>query len=58
MSIAIYLSPKSAGKSTTIYIQVNQHNPKGWIEKPTGNVIKLHKPLGGEVEDATNKAHN
>ena len=41
MSIATYLSPKAANKSTMIYIQVNQHNPKGWIEKPNGKAVKL-----------------
>lgn len=41
MSIAIYLSPKSANTSTVIYVQVNQHNPKGWIETPSERAIKL-----------------
>lgn len=41
MSIAIYLSPKSAEVPTTIYIKVNKHNSNGWIEKPNGKVTKL-----------------
>lgn len=41
MSHAIYLSPKSANKSTLIYIKINSHNPKGWIEKPNKQVTTL-----------------
>lgn len=46
MSIAIYLSPKAAGKSTTIYIHVNQHNPKGWIRKSNDEAVKLRQRQG------------
>ena len=46
MSIATYLSPKAANKSTMIYIQVNQHNPKGWIEKSNGKAVKLRQNQG------------
>ncbi|MWN89891.1 hypothetical protein GQ597_04085 [Gilliamella sp. Pra-s65] len=45
MSHAIYLSPKSANQSALIYIKINRHNPKGYIEKSNGQVIKLHKKL-------------
>jgi hypothetical protein len=45
MSYAVYLSPKCAGVSKTIYIKINQHNQKGWVEKSNGKVIKLHKKL-------------
>ncbi|WP_176702949.1 hypothetical protein [Gilliamella apicola] len=48
MSRAIYLSPKSAGISTVIYININQHNANGWVEKPNGSVIKLNDLNGDE----------
>lgn len=48
MSRAIYLSPKSAGISTVIYININQHNANGWVEKPNGSVIKLNGFNGDE----------
>lgn len=48
MSRAIYLSPKSAGISTVIYININQHNANGWVEKPNGSVIKLNGLNGDE----------
>ena len=48
MSRAIYLSPKSAGISTVIYINTNKHNANGWVEKPNGSVIKLNGLNGDE----------
>lgn len=48
MSHAIYLSPKSAGISTVIYINTNKHNANGWVEKPNGSVIKLNGLNGDE----------
>ena len=45
MSHAIYLSPKVANKSALIFIKINNHNLKGYIEKSSGQVIKLHKKL-------------
>lgn len=41
MSKAIYLSPKAASRSALIFIKTNCHNPKGWIEKPNGEAVKL-----------------
>lgn len=41
MSQAIYLSPKAANKQAFIFIQINNHNPKGWIEKSNGKAVKL-----------------
>lgn len=55
MSHAIYLSAKSANKSTLIYIQTNRHNPKGYIEKSNGQVIKLHQPLIGDEDECSTK---
>ncbi|WP_085247407.1 hypothetical protein [Gilliamella mensalis] len=51
MSHAIYLSPKVANKPVLIYIQINNHNPKGWVEKPNGHVIKLHQPITGDQHE-------
>lgn len=41
MSQAIYLSPKTAGNAVVVFIKTNTHNPKGWIETPSGRAIKL-----------------
>lgn len=46
MSQAIYLSPKAANKQALIFIQINNHNPKGWIENPKGKAVKLRKRQG------------
>jgi len=41
MSQAIYLSQKAAHKPALIFIKTNNHNRKGWIEKPNGKAVKL-----------------
>ncbi len=41
MSQAIYLSHKATNKLALIFIQINKHNQKGWIEKPNGEAVKL-----------------
>ncbi|MFQ1008874.1 hypothetical protein ACFX2S_11955 [Gilliamella apicola] len=41
MSQAIYLSQKSTTQPLVIFIQINKHNPNGWIEKSNGKAIKL-----------------
>ena len=42
---AFYLSSKTTSNPKSIVIRENWHNPKGWIEKSNGKVIKLHKKL-------------
>ncbi|OCG20554.1 MULTISPECIES: hypothetical protein [unclassified Gilliamella] len=51
MSHVIYLSSKVANKPALIFIQINNHNPKGWVEKPNGQAIKLHQPLTGNKHE-------
>lgn len=46
MSQAIYLSPKAANKQALIFIQINNHNPRGWIEKSNGKAVKLRQHQG------------
>ena len=46
MSKAVYLSPKAANKQAFIFIQINNHNPEGWIEKPNGKAVKLRQNQG------------
>lgn len=41
MVYAYYLSSKTTEQPTSIVIRQNWHNPKGWIETPSGNAIKL-----------------
>lgn len=55
---AYYLSSKTTEQPKSIVIRQNWHNPKGWIEKPNGDAVKLYKPLSNEVEHATSKASN
>lgn len=55
MSIAIYLSPKSAGVSTVIYIDINNHEPKGYIETSHGKVIKLNGLNGDKNGKSSSK---
>lgn len=42
MALSFYLK-KSVQQITPIDIQINMHNPKGWVEKSNGKVIKLNK---------------
>lgn len=60
MSIAIYLSPKSAGVSTVIYIDINNHEPKGYIETSPGKVIKLNglNGLNGDKNGKSSSKQN
>jgi hypothetical protein len=44
MANSFYLK-KTTQHPTPIDIQINMHNPKGWVEKSNGQVIKLHKKL-------------
>ncbi|MCO6555858.1 MAG: hypothetical protein J6577_01325 [Gilliamella sp.] len=44
MAHSFYLK-KTSQQPTPIDIQINAHNPKGWVEKSNGQVIKLHKKL-------------
>lgn len=44
MANSFYLK-KTTQQPTPIDIQINTHNPKGWVEKSNGQVIKLHKKL-------------
>jgi hypothetical protein len=57
MALSFYLK-KSVQQVTPIDIQINQHNPKGWIEKSSGKVIKLHQPLLIGDEDECNTKHS
>ena len=57
MSIAIYLSPKSAGVSTVIYIDINNHEPKGYIETSPGKVIMLNG-LNGDKNGKSSSKQN
>lgn len=41
MSNSIELSKQSVNKPDSNSIKINCHNPKGWIEKPNGKVVKL-----------------
>jgi len=54
MSQAIYLSPKSAGVATVIYIRSNRHNPRGYIETSRGRAIKLNGDVNGKSNSKTN----
>lgn len=38
---AYYLSSKTTEQPKAIVIRQNWHNPKGWIETPSGRAIKL-----------------
>ncbi len=57
MSQSIYLSPKSAGVATVIYIRSNRHNPRGYIETSRGRVIKLNG-LNGDANGKSNSKPN
>lgn len=57
MSQAIYLSPKTTGNAVVVFIKTNTHNPKGWVEKPNGEVIKLHNRICEVSNHATNSTN-
>jgi hypothetical protein len=54
MSQVIYLSPKVASKSTLIFVQINNHNPKGYVERSNGKAIRLYQKLNnGDQNDCS-----
>lgn len=57
MNYPVYLSPKSAGQSTLMFIKTNCHNQQGWIEAPNGKHSKLDmtKAMINEHSKARNR---
>jgi hypothetical protein len=54
MANSFYLK-KTTRQPTPIDIQINTHNPKGWVEKSNGQVIKLYQPLTGDEDECSTK---